>query len=66
MISIVNALNRNNRLRRIEIGGRNDLSQTDKTLVEDAFDNLLENKSSINRTYTSNHTLEQYGLSWMS
>ena len=66
MVSIANALARNNRLRRIEIGGRNDLSQTDETLVEDAFDNLLENKSSINSTYASNHTPEQYGLPWVS
>ena len=64
MVSIANALARNYQLKHLDIGGRNNLSQTDVTLVKDVFYNLYYNKASINSTYASNHTLQTFVLPW--
>ena len=64
-IAIVNSLSKNCRLRNLYLGG-NPVDSTDSPSLEDAFDKLLCNTSSINSTYQSNHTIEKTGLSYPS
>ena len=54
--TITNALARNKRLLQLSLGGDND--QIDPSSVGDMFSHLLCNTTSINSTYTSNHTLQ--------
>jgi len=53
-ITILNAVEGNNRLREISLFNRNPM---DMNVVEDALSRLLCNTSSINSTYSSNHTV---------
>jgi len=53
-IAIINALEGNNRLRELSLFNRN---RMDMIVVVDALSRLLCNTSSINSTYSSNHTV---------
>ena len=59
-IAIANGLSNNNKLKKLDFLGN---SGIDKSVCSPVFSKLLCNKSTINDTYSSNHTLQELSIS---
>ena len=62
LTAIENSLTNNNKLQKLYLAGN---LIFDRSIVEDAFSNILCNASNINSLYASNHTLSEFELPWV-